>query len=146
MLADNIAIIFEGNLITTGSATHLKSTYGGRYAVKQIQPEGGAERPDIEGPAIWRLKSSAEATKKLLELEEFSGGRYSVTFPTLDEAFLHLTNSSLHAESVPGDGADNSGIGRRDTEDELLGVTVDTASQEFGRRVNLFSQVQSPFS
>jgi len=140
MLADSIAIIYEGSLVTTGSATSLKASYGKGYEIHQL-PEGEHHVGDAVLP-VWHMKTSSEATKKLLELEELSGGLYSVTFPSLDQAFLHLTNSSLHSGVNSRDSTTSEAIVRQETEQQALHVDAsETSTLENGRRVGFFAQV-----
>ncbi|PQE06676.1 hypothetical protein CJF30_00008578 [Rutstroemia sp. NJR-2017a BBW] len=141
MLADNIAIIYEGKLITTGTSTSLKARYGKGYEVCQL-PEDDEIHAGQLVPPICHTKTSIEATQKLLELEELSGGLYSVTFPSLDQAFLHLTSSSLNSEVNANDSVAGTEIARQETERQGLNMDgSDDSDLEIGRRVGFFAQL-----
>ena len=141
MLADNIVIIYEGSLVTTGTATSLKASYGKGYEIRQVAQDDEVHAGELVLP-LWHAQSSTEATKRLLELEELSGGIYSVAFPSLDQAFLHLTNSSLRSEGDSRDSTTSREIARQETERQ--GLTLDAADAQMlenGRRVGFFAQV-----
>jgi hypothetical protein len=55
---------------------------------------------------VWRTSNSAEATRKILELESLTNdATYNVVFPTLEQVFLKVTSDSHTAVlNQTGDG------------------------------------------
>lgn len=54
---------------------------------------------------VWRTSNSAEATRKVLELEALTDeNTYNVVFPTLEQVFLKVTNSNTAIREHTGDG------------------------------------------
>jgi ATP-binding cassette, subfamily A (ABC1), member 3 len=77
----------------------LKARYGDDYIIRS--------ESDIDGDSlVWRTKNSAEATRKILELEALTEDTtYNVVFPTLEQVFLKVTsesNTAIHDHG--GDG------------------------------------------
>ncbi|XMA20195.1 hypothetical protein WAI453_012986 [Rhynchosporium graminicola] len=98
ILADHIAIVYKGKLVCEGPGTSLKAQYGDDYIIRS--------EPDVNGETmVWRSSSSAEATRKILELEALDedDNSYNVTFPTLEQVFLKVTSeTAVHDQG--GDG------------------------------------------
>ncbi|KAG4433383.1 hypothetical protein IFR05_011143 [Cadophora sp. M221] len=136
VLADNISIIYKGRLVCSGTSTDLKVTYGGSFKIHQIKvDEDGIETSE----EVWSTRTSAEATQKVLQLEEISDAEYAVTFPTLDDVFLKVTDSNIHEPlSLP-----QEAIARQDTENrELLASnSPGEITLEVGRMVNFSRQI-----
>lgn len=86
----------RGSVVCHGSSTGLKGQYGDGYSVTCT--DRGS--PDNNEPT-WKLNASAEATRKVLELEA-AGMTCDVTYPTLEQAFLKVTNN-MHG--IGDDGA-----------------------------------------
>ncbi|KAK6598059.1 ABC transporter [Botrytis cinerea] len=147
ILADNISIIYKGGLVCTGTPTSLKSNYGLNLEIRQVateNDEGYEEEEEDEENKMptWTVKTSTEATKKILELEELSGGLYSVTFPTLEQVFLNVTNSSLIDGNGNGDATSSDQISRQDTElEELNAGNVEGITLEVGKQTTLSHQI-----
>ncbi|RFU29987.1 hypothetical protein B7463_g6379, partial [Scytalidium lignicola] len=97
ILADHIAIIHKGKLVCEGPGTSLKSQYADSYLIREDSEQDSGE-------VAWRTLNSAEATRKLLELEAMSDEKtYSVVFPTLEQVFLKVTSDTMINDSA-GDG------------------------------------------
>jgi ATP-binding cassette, subfamily A (ABC1), member 3 len=96
-LADHIAIVYKGRLVCEGPSTSLKARFGESYTIRSYNDSD-------DDNLIWRTSNSAEATRKLLELEEMDNDNiYDVAFPTLEQVFLKVTsNTAVHATG--GDG------------------------------------------
>ncbi|KAK0121853.1 hypothetical protein ONS95_010132 [Cadophora gregata] len=98
ILADHIAIVYKGKLVCEGPGTSLKAEYGDDYIIRSDS--------DINGDSmVWRSSNSAEATRKVLELESLTedDATYNVTFPTLEQVFLKVTSdTAIHDQG--GDG------------------------------------------
>ncbi|KAH9210733.1 ABC transporter-like protein [Leptodontidium sp. 2 PMI_412] len=118
ILADNISIIYKGRLI------------------HQIKVDGDGIETSEE---VWSTRTSAEATQKVLQLEEISDAEYAVTFPTLDDVFLKVTDSSIHEPLS----LTQEVIARQDTENrELLASSSPSEiTLEVGRMVNFSRQI-----
>lgn len=93
---------------------------------------------------MWSANTSAEATQKVLQLEEISDSSYSVAFPTLDDVFLKVTDSLLNEPTTPP----SDTIARQDTENrELLDSrNSDGITLESGTMVNFSRQVVGTFT
>lgn len=135
----------------TGTPTSLKANYGLDLKIRQIATEDDEgyeeeDENDEDKMPTWNMKTSTEATKKILELEELSGGLYSVTFPTLEQVFLNVTNSSLIDGNGNGDVVLGDEISRQETElEELNPGSVDGVILEVGKQTKLFHQVSCQF-
>ncbi|KAE8454159.1 hypothetical protein EG329_005084 [Mollisiaceae sp. DMI_Dod_QoI] len=99
VLADHIAIVYKGKLVCEGPGTSLKARFGDNYIIRSESEAGGDN-------LVWRTTNSAEATRKILELEALSeDNTYNVVFPTLEQVFLKVTSESNTAiHDVGGDG------------------------------------------
>jgi hypothetical protein len=76
----------------------LKARFGGDYI---IRAESGTDGDSM----VWRTTNSAEATRKVLELEALSDdSTYDVVFPTLEQVFLKVTDSNTAIREQTGDG------------------------------------------
>lgn len=98
VLADHIAIIYKGKLVCEGPSTSLKSRYGGNYVVRSEPTEG-------DDAIVWTASTSLDATRKLIELEGLTNENLRVIFPTLENVFLNVTDSSTRVHENLGDGA-----------------------------------------
>jgi hypothetical protein len=88
----------RGSVACHGSSTGLKTQYGDGYSVSCSD---GANPDNV---STWKFSTSAEATRKVLELER-AGVICDVTFPTLEQAFLKLTPESGNMHRINDDGA-----------------------------------------
>ena len=111
ILADKIAIMYQGQLVCEGPGPSLKARFGGDYIIR-------SESIDDDETMVWRTSNSAEATRKILELEALTNDHtYNVVFPTLEQVFLKVTsdsNTAIHENS--GDGI----VGEETTIDEKI--------------------------
>lgn len=89
VLADHIAILYKAKLVCEGPGTSLKAQFGGEYIVRSDSTED-------DDPMFWRTPNSAQATRKILDLEAVTGDTYNVTFPTLEQVFLKVTSDSIY--------------------------------------------------
>jgi ATP-binding cassette subfamily A (ABC1) protein 3 len=131
VLADHISILYRGKTVCAGTSTSLKASHGDSYIIREISEEGGT---------IWSSPSSADATRKILELEEISDASYSVQFPTLDQVFLKATDSTTHALHEGGDGIEDE----IEAPKELLEVDSihnEDLSLDVGHAVGFFRQI-----
>jgi len=99
VLADHIAIVYKGRLVCEGPGTSLKARFGGDYIIRS--------KSDSDDDAmVWRTSNSAEATRKILELEALTDkSTYDIVFPTLEQVFLKVTSESNTAiHETGGDG------------------------------------------
>ena len=88
VLADHIVIVYKGRLVCEGSGTSLKARFGDNYVIRSDAEQG-------DDSMVWRTSNSAEATRKILELETLSlDTTYNVVFPTLEQVFLKVTSDS----------------------------------------------------
>ena len=76
----------QGSVVCHGSSTGLKGQYGDGYLVAC---ENNANTNDV---STWKFNTSAEAAQKVLELES-AGLICDVTYPTLEQVFLKVTNN-----------------------------------------------------
>lgn len=99
VLADNIVIVHKGCLVCDGPGTSLKARFGENYAIRSDSEAG-------EDTMVWRTSNSAEATRKILELEALTEDTtYNVVFPTLEQVFLKVTwDSNTAVLEQTGDG------------------------------------------
>lgn len=100
VLADHIAILYKSKLVCEGPGTSLKSRFGGEYIVRSDPTED-------DDPMIWRTPNSAQATRKVLELEAVTGDTFDVVFPTLEQVFLKVTSDSIYETERNGDGEED---------------------------------------
>ncbi|KAF7881327.1 hypothetical protein EAF00_012000 [Botryotinia globosa] len=134
-------------LVCTGTPTSLKANYGLDLEIRQIATEDdeGYEEDDENNEdkmPKWNMKISTEATKKILELEELSGGIYSVIFPGFEQIFLNVTSSSLIDGIGNGDVVLGDQISRQETElEELNPGSVEGVTLEVGKQTKLFHQI-----
>ncbi|PVH82385.1 hypothetical protein DL98DRAFT_619648, partial [Cadophora sp. DSE1049] len=138
VLADHIAIVYNGKLVCEGPGTSLKAQYGDDYIIRSDS--------DINGDSmVWRSSNSAEATRKILELESLAEDdtTYNVTFPTLEQVFLKVTSeTAVHDQG--GDGI----VGEEETnnviDEKIFALENDNAEDidlDVGHTIGLARQV-----
>ena len=112
--------------------------HGGDFNIHKIKTD---QQSSESNELVYTTKTSAEATKKVLQLEELSDSSYSVTFPTLDDVFLKVTDSTMH-QATP---APEDGIDRRDSEQrDLLSLeNREEVALEVGTMINFSRQVRA---
>ena len=141
VLADHIAIMYKGKLVCEGPSTSLKMRFGEDYIIRSESSE------DHDTPMVWRTSNSAEATKKLLELEALADGcAYNVTFPTLEQVFLKVTsdsNTAIHENS--GDGAVGGETALDEKIFEIEGSNARDLDLDIGHSIGLARQVITLF-
>ena len=87
-MADHIVIVYKGRLVCQGPGTSLKAEFGEDYIIRSDAEAG-------EDNMVWRTSNSADATRKILELEALTDETtYNVAFPTLEQVFLRVTSDS----------------------------------------------------
>lgn len=143
VLADHIAIIYKGKLVCEGPGTSLKSRYGGDY---MIRSDSSQEDSSLE----WRTSNSAEATRKIIELEASSDDHtYNVTFPTLEQVFLKVTSDSNTAvRHNNGDGIVGEEEAETALEEKINAVTKENAQDidlDVGHSVGIVRHVFTLF-
>jgi len=127
VLADHIAIVYKGRLVCEGPGTSLKARFGDNYLIKSNDE---SENDSL----VWRTQNSAEATRKLLELEAVSDDTtYSVVFPTLEQVFLKVTSDSNTA--IRDHGGD--GIVGEEENSTVVDEKIEALEQEHARDLDL---------
>jgi len=115
LLCDRIAIIDHGHIVRIGSPTELKASIGGDVIVVGVAESG----PDISSeigqiPLVkdvkksdheYRIKSEVgeETSIQIIDLVRSKGlhvTKISLTKPTLDEAYLEFTGSTIREEEA----------------------------------------------
>ena len=141
VLADHIAIVYKGKLVCEGPGTSLKSRFGDNYLIRSESEADG-------DTMVWRTVNSAEATRKVLELEALSEeSTYNVVFPTLEQVFLKVTSDTAIHEST-GDGI----VGEEETntviDEKIFALEEENARDinlDVGHSIGLIRQVQTLF-
>jgi ATP-binding cassette subfamily A (ABC1) protein 3 len=88
VLADHIVIVYKGRLVCQGPGPSLKAQFGDSYVIRNDADAG-------DDAMVWRTSNSADATRKIFELESLSEDTtYNVAFPTLEQVFLKVTSDS----------------------------------------------------
>ncbi|KAK2754389.1 hypothetical protein FQN54_007033 [Arachnomyces sp. PD_36] len=106
VLADHIAILYKTKLVCEGPGTSLKAQYGGDYLIQSNPTED-------DDPMVWKTSNSAQATRKILELESSTDETYNVVFPTLEQVFLKVTSDDIYESARDG------AAGEEDAEDVI---------------------------
>jgi ATP-binding cassette, subfamily A (ABC1), member 3 len=141
-LADHIAIVYKGKLVCEGPGTSLKARFGDSYLIRSSDDSTSESM-------IWRTSNSAEATRKLLELESLDNDNtYDVVFPTLEQVFLKVTSdTAIHAHG--GDGF----VGEQETstviDEKIFALETENARDidlDVGHGIGLARQVQALFT
>lgn len=146
MLADHIAIVYKGKLVCEGPTTALKARYGDSYIIRN---DAITEDEDDDDNMVWRTSNSAEATRKLLELENLDNdNNYNVQFPTLEQVFLKVTSDT----AIHGNGGDGY-VGSLDTAavivEKIYALENDYATDielDVGNGTTFFRQVVALFN
>jgi len=113
LLCDRIAIIDHGHIVRIGSPTELKASIGGDIIVVGVAESGPDISADIEKiPLVkevkksdheYRIKSEVgeETSIQVIDLVRSKGlhvTKISLSKPTLDEAYLEFTGSTIREE------------------------------------------------
>ena len=114
-LADRIAIIDRGNIVAEGSPEELKASLGsdvvtvGVRADQIARAEKGLAKLEglkeiqvhADGLTLYVQDGSGAVARvvRLLDTAEIEVGSVTVSSPTLDEVFLHLTGSRLEGQT-----------------------------------------------
>ncbi|KUJ19510.1 P-loop containing nucleoside triphosphate hydrolase protein [Mollisia scopiformis] len=127
VLSDHIAIVYKGKLVCEGPGTSLKARFGDNYIIRS---DSGTEDDNL----VWRTTNSAEATRKILELEALSAeDTYNVVFPTLEQVFLKVTSESNTAiHDVGGDGM----VGEQET-DTVIDEKIEALEEQRAQNIDL---------
>ncbi|KAH8805682.1 ABC transporter-like protein [Xylogone sp. PMI_703] len=140
ILADHIAIIHKGKLVCEGPGTTLKTRYADSYLIKEDSDRD-------TGEVAWRTLNSAEATRKLLELEAMSDEKtFSVVFPTLEQVFLKVTSDTFIHDSA-GDGV--AGMAEEEENTDIIEQKIyalhhqapDDINLDVGRSIGILRQI-----
>ncbi len=114
-LCDRIAIIDHGQIVKMGTPDQLKASIGGDViivGVKEADPDISSDIAKIslvkdvkKKDSEYRIKAEMgeEASPQIMDLIRSKGlhvTKISLTKPTLDEAYLELTGSSLREEET----------------------------------------------
>ncbi|KAF4631693.1 hypothetical protein G7Y89_g6438 [Cudoniella acicularis] len=143
VLADHIAIVYKGKLVCEGPGTSLKARFGEDYLIRS-NDESDADN------LVWRATNSAEATKKVLELEAISeDNTFDVTFPTLEQVFLRVTSESNTAiRENGGDGIVGEEDNSATIDEKILDIEQDNVSDidlDVGHSIGLARQILALF-
>lgn len=117
-------------MVCAGTSTALKASHGDAYIIRELG----------DGGTVWSSPSSADATKKIIELEEISDAAYSVQFPTLDQVFLKATDSTAHALHEGGDGVITEIDAPKELE-EVDSIQHNDLDLDVGQTVGFFRQI-----
>jgi ABC-2 type transport system ATP-binding protein len=114
-LADRIAIIDRGSIVAEGSPEELKASLGSDIVTVGVPPDqvGRAEKGlakleglkeiqiHAEGLTLYVRDGSGAVARvvRLLDTAKIEVGSVTVSSPTLDEVFLHLTGSRLEGQT-----------------------------------------------
>jgi len=114
-LADRIAIIDHGRIVAEGSPEELKSSLGSdivtvgvpddqiERAEKGLAKLEGLKEIQVHGEGLTLFVSDGSGAVarvvRLLDKAKIDVGSVTVSSPTLDEVFLHLTGSRLEGET-----------------------------------------------
>lgn len=144
VLADHIAIVYKGKLVCEGPGTSLKARFGDSYLIRS---NNDAEDDSL----IWRSPNSAEATRKILELEELSeDNTFNVVFPTLEQVFLKVTSDSHTAiRDHGGDGIVGEEENSTVIDEKIFALEQENASGidlDIGHSIGLARQVSVLFN
>lgn len=141
ILADHIAIVYKGKLVCEGPGPSLKARFGGDYI---IRTDSG-----IEDSIVWRASSSAEVTRKVLELEALSNeSSYSVVFPTLEQVFLKVTGSSTAIHEHTSDSIVGEQVASTAIEEKIFGLETEDLQDinlDVGQSIGMARQVLTLF-
>jgi ABC-2 type transport system ATP-binding protein len=114
-LCDRIAIIDHGQIVKIGTPDQLKATVGGDVivvGVREAEPDISSDISQIglvkdvkKKDGEYRIKADMgeEASPQIMDVIRSKGlhvTKISLTKPTLDEAYLELTGSSLREEET----------------------------------------------
>lgn len=111
-LADTIGIIDRGKKVAEGTATELKNKLGGNVIQFSVQASRQRVQELVKNAQIdelthtWKLKTSANGAKDLIQLAEtFTKAKIKVEElgihrPSLDDVFLDLTGHTAEDQSV----------------------------------------------
>jgi hypothetical protein len=103
-----------------GPSTGLKDQYGDGYRVTSTT------NSDTNQLATWKLSTSTEATRKVLDLEG-ANKVCDVIYPTLEQVFLRVTSESKEARRFGGDGM----IGDEAAQTKMNNKSTETIEDEF---------------
>ena len=143
-MADHIVIVYKGKLVCQGPGTTLKAHYGENYLIRSNEDDNHEDSGHV-----WRTTNSAEATRKLLELEALDNdSTYNVVFPTLEQVFLKVTaDTAIHAQG--GDGF----VGEIETSDvvdeKIFAMEAENQADidlDYGSGIGFARQVQALFT
>lgn len=130
----------KGQMVCEGSGTSLKAQYGESYEIRQ-------DSTTVEDDTmVWRASNSAEATRKLLELEDATEDEtYKVDFPTLEQVFLKVTsNSNTVVQDVGGDGIAGEGERITTIDEKIFSLDTldpDTLELDVARPIGIARQI-----
>jgi ATP-binding cassette subfamily A (ABC1) protein 3 len=135
--------VYKGKLVCEGPSTSLKARFGDNYIIRS--------ESDVEADTmIWRTTNSAEATRKLLELETLTeDNTYNVVFPTLEQVFLKVTSESHTAiHDHGGDGIVGEEENATVIDEKIFALETEAARDidlEVGHSTGLIRQVATIF-
>ncbi|TVY21042.1 ABC transporter A family member 2 [Lachnellula arida] len=144
VLADHIAIVYRGKLVCEGPGTSLKARFGDSYLIRS---NNDAEDDSL----VWRSPNSAEATRKILELEKLSeDSTFNVVFPTLEQVFLKVTSDSHTAiRDHGGDGIVGEKENATVIDEKIFALEQENARSidlDIGHSIGLARQVSALFN
>ncbi|TVY44013.1 Retinal-specific ATP-binding cassette transporter, partial [Lachnellula occidentalis] len=142
VLADHIAIVYKGRLVCEGPGTSLKARFGDNYLIRSNN--------DVEDDSlVWQSPNSAEATRKILELEELSEeNTFNVVFPTLEQVFLKVTSDTAIRDHG-GDGIVGEEENSTVVDEKIFALEQENARDidlDIGHSVGLARQVSALFN
>jgi len=134
--------MYKGKLVCEGPGTSLKARFGGSYIVESSSM--------IESEKLsWKTSNSAEATRKILELEASSDDTYNIIFPTLEQVFLKVTSGSdIAVQKSSGDGIigneqESTAVEEREDASDI--INAKDIDLDVGHGLDIARQVQTLF-
>lgn len=127
VLADHIAILSRGSLRCQGSTPSLLLEYGGGYRVHATRWDGDTGKTTgilstihHQDRVVYTVPDSASAASLISKLSERGQTDVSLTGPTVEDAFLAVSDEHLAAEDAEENQGSSTEAARRDLASEEL--------------------------
>ncbi|KAH7411590.1 hypothetical protein DE146DRAFT_241928 [Phaeosphaeria sp. MPI-PUGE-AT-0046c] len=143
-LADDIAIMFKGNLRASGTSASLKHSYGDGYTVKlpyrsEVEPQvsGEVHREQSRHQTVYRVATPALAAELVEDLEKHKLKDYQLSGPTMEELFIKITGETIQS-------ANEASTNEKNIELKAAQVTVNVNENDYelteGRPISVYKQ------
>ena len=108
LLSDYIAIMSKGSIKTAGTAPEIKAAMG-FYRIHLYKTPGHSHTPTVEGvekkemfdQTEYIMRSSAQATEALAQLEQQGFKDYQISGPTIEDAFMKISEEMTQPSKSP---------------------------------------------